>query len=120
MRLVSNHQLSIGFAALCLIAAPRSFSHGLDLPQPSAAELAQIQSPLTGSTNFARTLFQHLRNRLDAGQTDLLDNIGQTSVKYVRCIKPNAAKSPDTFHRPMVVEQLRSAGMIEAIKVTPR
>ena len=77
MRLVSNHQLSIGFAALCLIAAPRSFSHGLDLPQPSAAELAQIQSPLTGSTNFARTLFQHLRNRLDAGQTDLLDNIGQ-------------------------------------------
>jgi len=77
MRLVHFHPRALFFAAMLLIAAPRSFSHGLDLPQPSAADLAQIQPPLPGSTNFARTLFHHLRNRLDARQTDLLDSIGQ-------------------------------------------
>jgi hypothetical protein len=52
-------------------------AHGLDLPRPEESELAKIQPPVPGADVFARALFQHLRNRLDARQTDLLDEIGR-------------------------------------------
>ena len=50
--------------------------------------------------------------------TSLMETIGKTTVQYVRCIKPNTEKSKDTFDRIMVVEQLRCAGMIEAIRIS--
>ena len=48
----------------------------------------------------------------------LMETINQTDVQYVRCVKPNSAKSNSIFDRKMVVEQLRCAGMIEAIRIT--
>jgi myosin-5 len=42
-----------------------------------------------------------------------MDTITATEVQYVRCIKPNANKSSKEYNRALVVEQLRSAGMIE-------
>ncbi|MCX6887745.1 MAG: CehA/McbA family metallohydrolase [Verrucomicrobia bacterium] len=66
-----------GITCLALLMAPSALGHGLTLPKPSATELAQIQPPLSGSTNFARTLFHHLRNQLNAAQTAQLDRIGQ-------------------------------------------
>ena len=36
----------------------------------------------------------------------------------MRCIKPNAHKSSTEYDRRMVVEQLRSAGMIEAVRIS--
>ena len=54
--------------------------------------------------------------KLQLGQ--LMDTIGATNVQYVRCIKPNAVKSNEVFQMQMVVEQLRCAGVIEAIRIT--
>lgn len=48
----------------------------------------------------------------------LMDTIGQTEVHYVRCIKPNSKKSPIFFDHKSVVNQLRCAGVIEAIRVS--
>jgi myosin heavy subunit/DNA-binding Xre family transcriptional regulator len=48
---------------------------------------------------------------------NLMIMISATEVQYVRCIKPNPNKSKSEFSRPMVVEQLRSAGMVEAIRI---
>ncbi|CAK4660909.1 hypothetical protein LEN26_019408 [Aphanomyces euteiches] len=48
----------------------------------------------------------------------LMDKISQTNVHYVRCIKPNSVKSPSVFHHESVVDQLRCAGVIEAIRVS--
>jgi myosin heavy subunit len=47
----------------------------------------------------------------------LMVMISATEVQYVRCIKPNPNKSKSEFDRHMVVEQLRSAGMVEAIRI---
>jgi myosin-5 len=47
-----------------------------------------------------------------------MDEITVTQVQYVRCIKPNANKSSLIFDRAMVMEQLRCAGMIEAIRIS--
>ncbi|CAK0877893.1 unnamed protein product [Prorocentrum cordatum] len=49
---------------------------------------------------------------------DLMWTVGQTSTQYVRCIKPNKNKSPVEMDNMMVVEQLRCAGVIEAIRIS--
>ncbi|OQR89740.1 myosin, partial [Thraustotheca clavata] len=50
--------------------------------------------------------------------TELMDQIAKTSTQYVRCIKPNANKSATEFDRHMVVDQLRCAGVIAAIRIS--
>jgi myosin-5 len=78
----------------------------------------------------ADTVTTKFRGQLD----QLMTEIGMTTVQYVRCIKPNALKSSGVFDRPMVrlcvicvfslsfglqiVNQLRCAGMIEAIRIS--
>ncbi|CAH0476498.1 unnamed protein product [Peronospora belbahrii] len=49
---------------------------------------------------------------------ELMTSIRQTKVHYVRCIKPNRNKSPNELDQPMVVSQLRCAGVIEAIRIS--
>ncbi|KAG6952848.1 hypothetical protein JG687_00012745 [Phytophthora cactorum] len=49
---------------------------------------------------------------------ELMTSIRQTKVHYVRCIKPNQNKSPNEMDQPMVVSQLRCAGVIEAIRIS--
>ncbi|DBA03908.1 TPA: hypothetical protein N0F65_004598 [Lagenidium giganteum] len=49
---------------------------------------------------------------------ELMVNIRQTNVHYVRCIKPNQKKSSTEMDQAMVVSQLRCAGVIEAIRIS--
>ena len=49
---------------------------------------------------------------------NLMEMVNITDVQYVRCIKPNSNKSSTEYDRRMVVEQLRSAGMIEAVRIS--
>lgn len=62
----------------------------------------------------SETVTTKFKNQLN----DLMTAISLTDVQYVRCIKPNPAKSSTLFDRLMVVEQLRCAGMIEAIRIS--
>jgi myosin-5 len=48
---------------------------------------------------------------------ELLREIGRTQTHYVRCIKPNAQKQPGRFERRLVVQQLRCAGVMAAIRI---
>ncbi|KAF0696725.1 Aste57867_12527 [Aphanomyces stellatus] len=49
---------------------------------------------------------------------ELMEQIAKTTTQYVRCIKPNANKSANEFDRQMVVDQLRCAGVIAAIRIS--
>jgi len=62
----------------------------------------------------AETVITKFRGQLN----NLLASISSTDVQYIRCIKPNKEKSSTVFDRRMVVEQLRCAGMIEAIRIS--
>ncbi|TDH70457.1 hypothetical protein CCR75_003224 [Bremia lactucae] len=48
----------------------------------------------------------------------LMSDISRTDVHYVRCIKPNSQKSPNIYEIDAVVNQLRCAGVVEAIRIT--
>ncbi|KAI9913229.1 hypothetical protein PsorP6_005924 [Peronosclerospora sorghi] len=48
----------------------------------------------------------------------LMSDISSTEVHYVRCIKPNSQKSPNIYEIDAVVNQLRCAGVVEAIRIT--
>jgi len=49
--------------------------------------------------------------------SSLMRTIQATHVHYVRCVKPNPASQPDVFDAPLVTDQLRCAGMLEAIRI---
>ncbi|KAH9127251.1 hypothetical protein AeMF1_002429 [Aphanomyces euteiches] len=48
----------------------------------------------------------------------LMEDIRRTHVQYVRCIKPNATKSPLVFAKQRVTSQLQCAGVVEAVKIS--
>ncbi|KAJ8956705.1 hypothetical protein NQ318_014060 [Aromia moschata] len=47
----------------------------------------------------------------------LLESMARCSPWFVRCIKPNNDKAPMRFDMPVVLEQLRYAGMLDTIKI---
>ncbi|KAL3945263.1 MAG: hypothetical protein SGBAC_000674 [Bacillariaceae sp.] len=53
-----------------------------------------------------RTQLQELRNQVDA-----------TTPHYVRCLKPNDELVPNKFEARVIADQLRCAGVLEAIRV---
>ena len=60
--------------------------------------------------------------RFKEGVSSLMETISATSVHYVRCIKPNSsalsAGHAGAFNTAMVAEQLRCAGMYEAVRIS--
>lgn len=73
-----------------------------------------IETMSTSSFMTAETVTMKFQTQL----AQLMDMISQTEVHYVRCIKPNPQKSATQFSRALVVEQLRSGGMIAAVKIS--
>ncbi len=70
----------------------------------------QASSTISGSRNLASTFKNSLANLMEA--------VNETEIQYVRCIKPNEAKSPDVLQPLKVISQLRCAGVIEAIRIS--
>jgi len=70
-------------------------------------------APGAKSSQGKATVVTKFRNSL----AELMQTVSSTEVQYVRCIKPNKNKSASEVNNAMVVDQLRCAGVIEAIKV---
>ncbi|EQC30122.1 hypothetical protein, variant [Saprolegnia diclina VS20] len=57
-------------------------------------------------------------SKFKAQLTGLMADISDTQTHYIRCIKPNSAKSSTLYDVPGVIEQLRCAGVVEAIRIS--
>jgi len=67
-----------------------------------------------GPKKKSKTVGGHFASQLQS----LRAKIDLTSPHYVRCLKPNAQLLPDDFDPLMIVEQLRCAGVVEAVRVS--
>jgi myosin V len=47
-----------------------------------------------------------------------METLRTTEVHYIRCIKPNQAKSPFGFEPQTVLSQLRACGVLETIRIS--
>eukprot|EP00049_Salpingoeca_infusionum_P017514 m.353252 g.353252 ORF g.353252 m.353252 type:complete len:1850 (+) comp16718_c0_seq1:158-5707(+) len=47
----------------------------------------------------------------------LMTTLGQAAPFFVRCLKPNVNKVPDTFQDQVVLNQLRYSGMLETVRI---
>jgi myosin V len=97
----------------------------LDLLQASSISMlvdlfddSESMTDSGGARGKAGMAVKSLGSQFKMSLTQLMENISATNTHYVRCIKPNSNKSPTEFNKRMVVEQLRSAGVIEAIRIT--
>lgn len=83
-----------------------SSSSSSDQAKSSAAPTRGGKKSVTVGGHFASQL-QSLRAKIEL-----------TSPHYVRCLKPNGLLVPDHFDPLMIVEQLRCAGVVEAVRVS--
>mmetsp|Transcript_36271 Transcript_36271/g.96405 ORF Transcript_36271/g.96405 Transcript_36271/m.96405 type:complete len:1978 (-) Transcript_36271:181-6114(-) len=60
-----------------------------------------------------RTVSLEFRSQLDS----LMTTIAEARPHFVRCLKPNPLNKPNIVNRQTVVDQLRSGGVIEALRV---
>ena len=66
-----------------------------------------------GGSRFKGVL-QHFQSQL----SQLVELLDDAHCSFVRCLKPNSEASPDAFHATQVAEQLRCAGVLEAVQVS--
>ena len=81
---------------------------------PVVAENPKTPPRRRGSMLMANSVGSKFKTQL----ADLMETIGSTEVQYVRCVKPNPQKRARVMAHIQVVEQLRCAGVVEAIRIS--
>ena len=78
----------------------------------------------TSTCNFIKDLLEDTGNAKDTvGESfrkqlnNLLTTINSTRPHYIRCLKPHPAKKPNMFSVTEVMNQLRSSGVLETVKI---
>ncbi len=66
-----------------------------------------------GTSARKSSLGNQFRGQLQA----LMTTLGATDPHYIRCIKPNQNKLPHSFDAAMILQQLRYAGVFEAVRI---
>jgi myosin-5 len=66
------------------------------------------------SNLIAETVWTKFKNQL----THLMETLGETKTRYIRCIKPNSQKKPLLMEHTGTVEQLRCAGVVAAVTIS--
>jgi len=85
------------------------------------ANLAIILDPASSSPGMPRSPAGQrvtVGGQFSQQLADLRAKIDLTSPHYIRCLKPNEMLIPDSFDPVSAVDQLRSAGVVEAVRVS--
>jgi len=65
----------------------------------------------------SRTQIKSVSNKFRRQLDDLMQVLGDTDSRYIRCVKPNNEQRSDLFVTPLVIEQLRYSGVFEAVQI---
>jgi len=85
-------------------------------------ELKRSQESRSASSKTGRRrgslVSQTVSSKFRSQLTSLMNTIGQTRTRYIRCIKPNQQKKPRKMQLPSTAEQLRCAGVVAAVTMS--
>ncbi|XP_071684839.1 protein OPAQUE1 isoform X12 [Lolium perenne] len=62
--------------------------------------------------------FSSVASRFKQQLQALMETLSSTEPHYVRCVKPNSRNYPQKFENVSVLQQLRSGGVLEAIRIS--
>ena len=98
-----------------LLSSSNAFIRTLaEILQPSTPTgRNKVVSPRSGATQRP-TVGVQFSSQLHS----LRSKIDETSPHYIRCLKPNNLLAPDLFDAALIADQLRCAGVIEAVRVS--
>lgn len=77
-------------------------------------ESSQQSNSSRNAMSSKRTVLAKFRSQLN----ELMGYIEQTSIRYIRCIKPNYDMKPSITNHRLVMNQLESAGLVTAITIS--
>ncbi|KAK4573007.1 hypothetical protein RGQ29_031110 [Quercus rubra] len=61
--------------------------------------------------------FSSIGSRFKLQLQQLMDTLNSTEPHYIRCVKPNSLLKPAIFENINVLQQLRSGGVLEAVRI---
>jgi len=84
--------------------------------RPKAAQSSAVGKKIRrrSSNIVAETVWTKFKSQLSR----LMDTLGGTKTRYIRCIKPNTLKAPLIMEHVSTVEQLRCAGVVAAVTIS--
>jgi len=85
---------------------------------PSSTIISSTLSPPSKGKQIGGTQRPTVGVQFSSQLHDLRRKIDDTSPHYIRCLKPNSLFTPDHFDEALVSNQLRCAGVIEAVQVS--
>ncbi|KAN0033402.1 hypothetical protein ACTA71_002829 [Dictyostelium dimigraforme] len=70
-----------------------------------------------GTSGSSSMKFLSVGSQFSTSLATLMKTISTTTPHYVRCIKPNPEKLPQTFNKQDVIHQLRCGGVMESVRI---
>ncbi|CAL1383203.1 unnamed protein product [Linum trigynum] len=85
----------------------------------SASECSFIQRlfPLLSEETSKPSKFSSIGSRFKLQLQQLMEILNSTDPHFIRCVKPNHVLKPSIFENLYVMQQLRSGGVLEAIRI---
>ncbi|XP_073223061.1 myosin-11 isoform X2 [Cicer arietinum] len=78
--------------------------------------VAELFPPLSEETAKSAK-FSSIGSRFKLQLQHLMDALNLTEPHYIRCVKPNSLLKPGIFENMNVIHQLRSGGVLEAVRI---
>lgn len=86
-------------------------------PRPTTPTLA-VARARSGSQRNSTFQFSSVAAQFKESLGQLVSTVNETSLHYIRCIKPNTQKTPKAFEPEFVTAQLAASGVFEAVRIS--
>ncbi|KAG8386266.1 hypothetical protein BUALT_Bualt03G0131200 [Buddleja alternifolia] len=90
------------------------------LPQMFATVLKQSKKPANSLIQLGMSACQKqsVATKFKGQLFKLMQQLESTRPHFIRCIKPNSKQTPGAFEKDLVLEQLRSCGVLEVVRIS--